>query len=276
MGRVFVMALDGLEYDLVIKWRLKNLLQKKYGKIQVKPSYYFPNGHDVPWTAKVWSSFVTGTPPEKLGIRSFSTYGKILDFIRFLPPFKWIKNKRRFLVKIGICPRTPTRKDMSYRTLADVVNPSVSVYFPFVDDIFNLRRFMLLFETHGAKVFEKEMLKVHRLRIDLTFKMLEEKHDWKLFLTYFDAPDLMGHLHIAKRLKRLKRFYQSLDFLAYKLKKKVPEDTVFLIVSDHGMQPMPDGTGDHSCHAFWSVNIDTDWEPKDIIDFYPQILRWCK
>jgi len=56
----------------------------------------------------------------------------------------------------------------------------------------------------------------------------------------------------------------------------VPEDTIFLIVSDHGMRPMPDGTGHHSCHAFWSLNIDTDWEPKDLTDFYPQIIKWCE
>jgi len=274
VSRVFVLALDGLEYDLVVKWRLKNLLQRKYGKIPVSPSYFYL-GEKVPATPTIWATFVTGVPPEKHNIRDFMSYGRILDFIRFLPPIRWIKGKRRLLLKLGLPLRTRTRKEMPAKTLVDIIKPSVSIYFPMIYNIWPIRKFVTLLETHGAKVFEREMLKAHRIRVDLTFKKLRENSGWKLFLAYFDTPDLMGHLHIAKRLKRLMRFYHSLDFLAYKLKKTVPEDTIFLIVSDHGMRPMPDGTGNHSYHAFWSLNIDTDWEPKDVTDFFPQILRWC-
>lgn len=30
-----------------------------------------------------------------------------------------------------------------------------------------------------------------------------------------------------------------------------------------------------SDHNFWSLNINRDWRPKDITDFYHIIIGWC-
>lgn len=89
-------------------------------------------------------------------------------------------------------------------------------------------------------------------------------------------PNYLGHVYIAKNLKSLRKVYLILDELAYEIKKKIPENTIFLIVSDHGMKSELDGTGNHSSHAFYSVNIETDWKPKDITDFYPKIIEWLE
>ena len=71
--------------------------------------------------------------------------------------------------------------------------------------------------------------------------------------------------------------YLELNQLARQIKDRLQKDTVMLIVSDHGMQASKDGiTGTHSKYAFWSLNIKTDWKPKDITDFYPKILEWVK
>lgn len=70
------------------------------------------------------------------------------------------------------------------------------------------------------------------------------------------------------------RVYFVLDELAFELQRWVPEDTVFFIVSDHGMEPQPDGTGNHSSYGFYSLNLETDWQPKDVTDFHKKIIEW--
>lgn len=54
MGKVFVLGLDGLEYNFVDKWNLSNLLQEQNGKIEV------PINKEVgqPLSPQVWGSFL--------------------------------------------------------------------------------------------------------------------------------------------------------------------------------------------------------------------------
>jgi len=34
--------------------------------------------------------------------------------------------------------------------------------------------------------------------------------------------------------------------------------------------------GKHSEHAFYSLNVRTEWKPKVVTDFYEKILEWDK
>ena len=53
--KTLIIGIDALEYDLVKKYNLKNLLQKEYGKTIV------PLGKSgYPQTVQVWASFLTG------------------------------------------------------------------------------------------------------------------------------------------------------------------------------------------------------------------------
>ena len=282
MGRVFILALDGLEYDLVKKWNLKILMQKSFGKIKLRKEYCIKprslraeheSGANVPYTPIVWASFITGLPPQKHKIKTIWTYGKILDFIRRLPIIRDIKGKRKLLYKIGLGPRVVSKRDLNARTIFDVVKPSIDVYVPTYSDNTELHRRLSKALLTSIKEYEKEIWEVHRLRERKVFENLHR--EWKLFMAYFDIADLMGHLHLVKRPQKLMRVYKRLDMLTFKIKKQTPEDTVFIVVSDHGMKPEPDGTGNHSDHAFYSLNIETDWKPSDITDFYHKIIEWC-
>jgi len=282
LRRVFILALDGLEYDLVKQWNLKGLMQKKFGKIKLRAEYCIKSKplwakdtskENVPYTPIVWASFITGLPPTKHKIRSIWTYGRILDRIRKLPLISWIKGKRKILYKIGLGPRVVNRKDLNAKTFFDLVKPSIDVYVPTYSDNTELHRRLSKALLAGLKEYEKEIWRVHEERKKKLFESLQK--EWKLFMAYFDIADLMGHLHIVKRPQKLRRIYRRLDILAFKIKKQLPKDTIFLVVSDHGMKPEPDGTGNHSDHAFYSLNIDIDWEPNDITDFYHKILEWC-
>jgi len=271
-----VFALDGLEYDLVVKWKLKHLLQRKYGKIEIGKEYYY--GEHGPYTPIIWTSFITGLPPSKHKIRSLWTYGRVLDFIRKLPIISWIKNKRKILFKLGILePKIVSKENLNVRTIFDVVKPSIAVrMIGYNDDVEQWRKASKTILFEGLKKYDEVLWEFYRERERELFENLHK--DWKLLMAYFRIADGKGHIHIAKNPHILRRVYRRLDTLVYRVKKQLKkqlDETIILVVSDHGMKPAPDGTGIHSHHAFWSINIDTDWEPKDITDFFPQIVRWC-
>ena len=56
MKKIFILGLDGLEYDFVEKWNLVHLKQREYGKIIVPIAEKL----GVPNTPEVWASFLTG------------------------------------------------------------------------------------------------------------------------------------------------------------------------------------------------------------------------
>ena len=58
--------------------------------------------------------------------------------------------------------------------------------------------------------------------------------------------------------------------------KKKSDPNIFLIVSDHGMMAISDGTGDHSDYAFYSSDIELIQRPKEIIDYFAFILNSLK
>ena len=60
---VIVLGIDGLDYYLVKKFNLKNLLQTNYGKIHLKEFSQII-------THPIWASIISGKLPEEHGIRT--------------------------------------------------------------------------------------------------------------------------------------------------------------------------------------------------------------
>lgn len=272
--KVFILALDGLEYDLVKRWKMENLMQKKYGKMVLSTEYYHADEH-VPYTPIIWASFITGVPAKEHDIRSIFIYGKILDSFRNLPLIKWIKGKRKIFWRVGLKPRVVDRRDLKAKTFFDEIEPSIALDVPAYNEPteVNLRLGKIIM-TRGLKEYVKEAWEVYKDRKKRVFEYINE--NWKIFMAYFKIADLLGHIYIAKSPKDLQKVYETLERLASDINEKISEETVFLIISDHGMKPEPDGTGNHSVYAFYSLNFKTRWEPKDITDFYLKILEWAK
>lgn len=130
--RVFILALDGLEYTLLKKWRCRYLLQRQHGTFKVSEEYFHKEG--VPCSPKVWASFITGKKPQEHGVRDWWVYGKVLDRIKYLPVIRHIKGKRKILWRLGLKPRIVDRSDIKCETIFDVVRPSIAVYVPAYND----------------------------------------------------------------------------------------------------------------------------------------------
>jgi len=258
----------------VVRWKLRNLMQKTYGKYDAPISKRY---YGKPHTPSAWASFITGKSLEEHGVDWWWSWGRFLDWVRLKSPFKWIKGKRKIIFKLGLKQRLITSEYWQKRdikTLFDIIKPSIPLFVPTYNENLELRKELNSALKKGLKVYEERVWKIHQVREREVYKRIDE--DWKLFMVWFDLVDLLGHLHMARRPYKLYPAYMRLDDLTRKLKRKIPPETTVLIVSDHGMEPSDDGiTGDHSINAFWSLNIKTDWKPKKITDFYPKILEWC-
>jgi len=273
--RVFILALDGLDYGLVKRWKLRSLLQKRHGVFEIGREYFHPTIGE-PYTPIIWASIITGKKPQEHGVRDWWTYGKLLDRLRYMPLIRWIKGKRRLLSWLGIEPRVPRRDDIKCTTIFDVVKPSVAVNVPTYNDPTEYHRMLGEAVEKGLDEYIRTIWRVHELRKRDTFRALEAS-EWRLFMAYFDLADLLGHIFFIKKRLYLMRAYIELELLSSKLQSLVPDDTIFLIITDHCMKPSSDGiSGEHAEIAFWSLNIDEDWAPRDFTDFYPKILEWVR
>jgi len=274
--RVFILALDGLDYGLARRWRLLNLLQKRHGAFRIGREYYHPTQR-VPYSPTIWATVITGRRPREHGVRDWWVYGGILDKLRYLPVIRWIKGKRKLLARLGIRPHVPSRAELGCETIFDVVKPSIAVNVPPYNDPTEYHAILREAVEKGLDEYLRAIWRVHEMRVRDTLRALEEAGEWKLFMTWLDLADLLGHTCIGRRRLELMKGYMELNRLAGELQRRVPGDTVFLIISDHGMRLAEDGvSGDHSEYAFWSLNLDTDWEPRDFTDFYPKILEWTR
>ncbi len=269
--KVFVLALDGLEYELVNRWDLRSLKQKYHGFYLISEEYC---RHGVPYSPPVWASIITGKAPSEHGISEWWKYSSILNRLRWLPPFKWIRGKRRVLWRLGIKPRIVSSQDLNYPTIFDEIENSVAVNIPCYNEPTELHRRLSLAALRSIKEYEQEIWRIHQERVDKTITLLKTKN-WSLFMTYFDLADLIGHIHYIKHLEKVQQAYMILNDLALKLQRMVKSvKSAFLIISDHGMMPSEDGvTGNHSMRAFWSLNINPPFIPRDPVDIYKLIKR---
>lgn len=270
---MFVLALDGLEANLVEEWDLKALKQKTYGTYEISQEYCDESGY--PLTPKIWSSFITGQPPSVHKVdkiwktKNLWSVVWLIRKIHNLPGIKRIKFKRivsRILLKIGAEPETVKIK---IPTIFDKVKPSIPICISNYND--DVLRDIILAMLKGIEELEKESWRVFEVKKQEVYKNLN--NEWRLFMVHFHISDTMGHFFIKSDINKIKEIYLMLDGLAYQLKLMLDKDTFFLIVSDHGMKPGEKASGVHTTHGFYSFNQDLDWQPKNPVDFYNKIME---
>lgn len=258
--KLCILALDGLEYTLVKQLQLKNLLQATYGTYPVQAEKYA--------TPALWASFLTGISPQKFDIkfvkRNVPTKLANKSFLKPLKP----------LAKLIFKP-SPSFVKGRYKTIFDhTEKPLPFNVFSYNEtkEQFKVRWKYSLPKTVGnVRKSLKADLDWRKLTITITESFLSalKAKKWDLAMLHVYYTDIVGHL-FYKTKEPLKNAYRLMDKFCKRLTSTVG-DSILLIVSDHGM-----GRGIHTNHGFWSLNIETDWRPRDITDFYPKILEWTR
>ncbi len=264
--RIVILAFDGLEYDLVVKWDLRGIMQRHYGRHAVVKSPRYGKAH----TPSSWISFITGLPPEEHGVDDWWSWGRILDWLRTHPPLVWVKGKRRILAKLGIKlkPRIVGKDMVKAETIFDVIQPSIALNVPGWNEPTEPHIEYEEALKRGVRDLIAKVWEWHEWRKHQFFKELVSPEKWRLLMAWFDLADIIGHVCMTKCRLELRKAYVELDRLARQVAVRIPPNTALLIVSDHGMTVSTDGvTGDHSDHGFWSLNVMPPFYPESMLDF---------
>jgi predicted AlkP superfamily phosphohydrolase/phosphomutase len=280
--RVFILALDGLESTLVKKLNLKNLLQKTNGELKITSDFFHPT-LNVPWSPKIWASFITGKHPSLFNIEKFweikTEYPLWVRLVKKMmtPLSNIIRGKgiyKKMIKSMNVKSSITEAKNFATvgdkKTIFNVVQPSIALNIPtYNENASHRERLSLAMMNRGIQGFEKEMFLIFKERKKMT--QIKLKNSWKLFMTYLYISDLAGHIFFRLKNHKIEEIYRQLDEFAGVLKMSLPSNTIFLIVSDHGMSEKG-----HTNYAFWSLNIKTSWMPKSILDYYPKIYNWTR
>ena len=261
-GRIVILGIDGLEYNLVEEWNLEYIKQKAYSKTDL-------SDFEVIVTPPIWASMLTGR--------------KIPEIEEpFIKRQKFIANKGNitkvktpWYVKLGakILPLSIRKR------IGDAMTPD-----PFketYDYLLRNRKYRTMFDyfektwtngvpSYGRNVSNQDVKDAMYEAVKGNLKPLLEyafrtyerdrkalfealKGDYELIFWYTPFLDEISHFLIRKKLK-LMNVYFDLNKLVKNVSEKLDEDDVLYIISDHGMEPIPGDPrgGDHSDHGFFS------------------------
>jgi len=285
ISKVIILCIDAIEYDLVEKWDLKNLKQKEYGKTILPLSF----GQE-PATEIIWPCFITGKEPEEMGYSSLNIYSKSLKTIVPLisPVIKklFINNKTNnrtqkiqgrlsllylsilLLKKVGLIYK-PTKEDIKADTIFDNNKiKSVHLHIPVLDkDAFPEYRkdiIKVISEKLHHPIIEIKQKNEFTQRAKEVYDYIK-KNNWQLFMQYFFVLDGIQHI-FYKNHKKIAQFYLMFDEFIKKVSENIDDETLILIVSDHGVK-----RGIHTPYGFYSLNKKLGLNNPKLIDFREKI-----
>jgi hypothetical protein len=274
--RVCVLAYDGMEFSLVKELKLRNILQREFGIVNVP----IAGGIDDPSTPIVWTSFLTGQPPSVHGIDMNEFWNNRFDVLRsFLRKHRTLHGiTRRFKIGykiregIGTQPKFPTVENIKTDTLFDVIKPSIALGVPVYNkDLYEVYPVRGVFRAIQDPVYredyEKRIRRIFEQEVVDLFRSLE--NEWKLLMIHFHITDLLGHIYWGT--ERLATLYEEMDLLTERVKGKLRPRDILLIISDHGME-----RHGHTKYGFYSLNIELGLGSPNIIDFFGIIKTVCE
>jgi len=266
--RVLILAYDGLDHDLVETLSLRNILQREHGRVDVP----IVGGIDDPSTPIVWTSFITGEPPEVHGVDMPQMWGNEFDGLRSVVRrhkgihgiLKRFKVGYRVREAMEVKPSFPSRKNIKVDTFFEAVKPSVALGVPVYNK--NLEEIYPIGDVLRARqdpdylpVFEERVRRIFSEEVERLFDAIEG--EWRLLMTHFHITDLFGHAFWGT--EKLATLYEEMDLLTRRVKDRLDGDDLVLIISDHGMSRLG-----HTKKGFYSLNVKMGLEEPDIKDFF--------
>jgi hypothetical protein len=272
MAKVLIVSFDGLDYDLIQKYGLKNIRQKEFGKIDNQTNIC------VQVTSELFASFLTGTTWEEHGMVGLDCYkSPLLRKIESLNRYKYFRKFSgirstlyRNLPFVSSAKRHVDCKDLRKSTFLDKTNSEdigVRAYSPGYNvDI------LQVMDRHGIEKAVEELDRFEEGKKMELWRALGEKD---VVMVHFHKPDFIHHWYWeVGRMDKVKEVYEEVDAFAAEILNKAEEndfDTV-IFMSDHGLPDVE--KGGHNENAFYSCNHELfpDKTPH-ITDFHDEIIK---
>lgn len=269
--KLYILGLDGLDFDSTLGLGTRNLLQEQFGKMKVPIS----RSIGCPSSPEVWASFLCGEHIKKgfEGRRNMWALN-LLQYLKRRLPFI------SFGIGQKVCGRTEGFKKLGKKTWID--NPNVEEigvpYYSYTNKTFQLmrdfekdkdlttyrRRLYCLFLEQTAEVISK------------TRTILKEGKNIDITFAYIHFPDLFHHVWFTDK-DELEKYYWEINEFAGRI-KSILKNMHVLIISDHGFDFTKNT---HSNFGFISSNKKMTF-PKTIIELGKQIeqlseknMGWC-
>ncbi len=278
--KIIVLGIDGLEYDLVTEWRLKNLMQTKYCKLSL-------SDYKVIVTPPIWGSMLTGIVDKEI-IDVWNKYVKLIGNDEKLGEKKWVKILGLFVPKkLGIWVFehlfAPAIGGDPFETTANYVKdknlPTILNFFqnPWTNGIPSYgknvsgpvqKKYTERAIAGEKKPYRKYILEQYQNDKSQFFSALD-KQEFDFIFWYTSMLDNLGHMDMGKPLTLMMKHYLEINEFVGIVKERCPTSIIY-IISDHGMErmePKKTSWGMHSDHAFFSSSTgETIEKPSKLYD----------
>lgn len=268
MARVCILGYDGLEKTLVEGLGLRGLMQREHGRVRVP----IAGGIDDPSTPIVWTSFITGQPPDVHGVDMPQFWDSSLDGLRrrlrrhrlIYGIAKRLRLGYRVRGRIGVEPKFPNRKNIRCDTIFDVVKPSIAISVPvYNEDVYRTYPVGEVLRARQDPEFRREyearVRRIFRREVKELFDALGRR--WRVLMIHLHITDLLGHIYWGT--EKLALLYEEMDLLTERVKEKLDPRDFVLIISDHGM-----GRLGHTHYGFYSLSMELGLRDPEITDFF--------
>lgn len=273
-NKVAVFGLDGITFDLLQPWleegRLPNLARLIAGGTSARLRSTIP-----PVSASAWGSFSTGTNPGQHGLIDF-TYPAADGYelkvsnshTRTIPALWNIVSQAGGRVGVVSMPMTYPPEPVNGFTLCSFLTPSAESQYTYPDSLKReitaaVGQFPLHMSEKGRgtdpRRFVKAVKEMETARAGAVCYLLQNK-PWDLFLYVIETTDNLQHevWHLldethprhdpemaAAVMPDILDYYETVDRLLGEMVALLPEDTLIVILSDHGFGPF---------HKFFHIN----------------------
>jgi len=277
--RVIILGIDGLEYSLIKKWKLTNIMQKQHCKLDL-------SDYKVIVTPPIWGSMLTGKIDHEI-MEIWERQAEITG--------AGINTKQKWWARFGdLLPPiidlwiwyhifAPFFGGNLFEKTADYVidknqtnlfqffkNPWTNGVPGYGRDVSNLKeKYHFQLAMIGKDEFFNEFtIKNYKKDKKQLFSALS-RSEYDLIFWYTMILDKFGHVYIRSPLKLMK-YYLEINELAGKVIKNFPDSYIY-IISDHGIKKVKGGWGLHSNYGFFSSN--TGEIIKKPYDLYDLVLK---
>lgn len=262
--KVIILGIDGLEYNLVKEWRLKNIMQKEYCRMEL-------SDYDVIVTPPIWGSMLTGKIDKeimKIWVKQAELTGGGVNveqkwwtkFGKFLPYSVnfWLLDNIFAKLQGGDAFEITANyvKEKNEHTIFEFFESTWTNGIPsygrqVIDEVSKkLTENAIAGDKKPYKVYAVEKYKKDKEQLMSVLK----KQQYDLIFWYTGILDSLGHVDMGNPLALMMKHYLEINEVVGVIKESCPNSIIY-IVSDHGMErmePKKSSWGMHSDHGFFS------------------------